>query len=101
LTFKKFDLDAYGKDLLKKWKNLNDEQKKSPYLYDIAIPSCMQVIDKSPTITTPFPLCLSPNMANAALEKYTTTHPEIKVTEEEIKKAEAELISKKIPLLPC
>lgn len=96
-TFKKFDLRGYVYNLSRKWDNLTEEQRKSPFNHDI--PSCLHAISVEPEITTSFPLCLKQEMKFPAIERYTTTHPEIKVTEEEIKKAEEDLISKGIPLI--
>ncbi|MGV8948449.1 MAG: hypothetical protein ACOH2E_03675 [Candidatus Paracaedibacter sp.] len=97
LTFKKFDLRGYAYNLSRKWDGLTEEQRKSPFTYDI--PSCLHAISIEPEITTPFSLCFKSEMKHFAIEKYTSIHPEIKVTEEEIQKAEADLISKGIPLI--
>lgn len=97
MSFKKFDLKGYAYNLTTKWNNLTEEQKKSPFSHDI--PSCLHGLDTTPTMATPFPLCIKPTMKTAILNKYIEIHPEIKVTEQEITKLEGELKQKGIPFI--
>lgn len=99
VTCKKFDLRGHAYTLSTKWGNLTEEQKKSPFASINDFPSCLCSIDTTPTMITPFPFCLKPEMKNAILAKYRENHPELNVSRDEILKLEAELKEKGLPFI--
>ena len=92
----KFDLAAYGNELTVKWASLTEEQKKVPYSHDI--PSCLHDLDTTPEVTTSLPFCLSPALKRTFLQEYRAKHPEIEVSEAEVRKLEEDLGKKGLPL---
>lgn len=99
LTFKRFDLTTYVRTLKTNWSKFKNTSLDSQDIARILdLPSCLHGVGRFPEISTPFPYCLNTRMKEAAVTKYIKSHPEIVVSEEEIRNAEKELKTAGLPI---
>ncbi|MBM3633252.1 MAG: hypothetical protein FJX03_06075 [Alphaproteobacteria bacterium] len=99
MSFKRFSLADYVRTLKNNWASLSEDDKKNPGMMRILdMPSCLHGINLEPEISTPFPHCLNSQIKSVALQKYKNSHPEVSISEDEIKKAEQDLKKAGLPI---
>lgn len=98
ITFKRFSLADYVLVLKCKWERLSEGDKKLPgMMRRLDMPTSLHEIALEPEISTPFPYCLNSKVQAVALQRYKNSHPQFSISEDEINKAEQELIDAGIP----